>query len=148
MSKAKIQPQPALKNGAVNPNAGLIVTPNTNPAYGTIRVDQIVITMENGFMNRNNRSAFIGGRIEDLNAMGFAAGQELPGKIVRKEFVVPQYEGHVPAMYPVGHAAAGTQALKNGNPYFLEFEYTDNPKKMDSIIATQEAETVDTEEGM
>ncbi len=51
---------------AVHPVTKAVITVNTNkPEFGTIRVDQAITTMENGFLNNTKRSAFITGKVAD-----------------------------------------------------------------------------------
>jgi len=139
MSKVTIAAQPAqLANGEVNPNAGLVVTPNANNAtFGSMRVQQVgIVTMEKGFLNVSNRSAFINGRMEVFEAKDYKEGMVLPGKIVKMEFTEPQFEGQRPVVYPSTNPNAGEPVLKNGAPYYISYEYTANEAAHDVLIPT------------
>ena len=54
-----------------------------NPDYGYVRVQQIrTMIDDNGFLRRKPVSALIPATVEELQATGFFAGQQLDGKIV------------------------------------------------------------------
>ena len=53
----------------VHPDTGLVITQNPNkPEFGSIRLDYKTATLSGGFSSIGNRSAFIHGRMEDLEA--------------------------------------------------------------------------------
>src|SRR4051812_23650813 len=60
-----------------------------NDQYGWVCVESVQPTFSEGFMKLGRRVAFIAGTVSDLENFGFAEGQELPGKIVVKEGLVP-----------------------------------------------------------
>lgn len=61
-----------------------------NPEYGYIRVQQIrTMIDDNGFLRRKPVSALIPATVEELQATGFFAGQQLDGKIVVEESMEP-----------------------------------------------------------
>ena len=61
-----------------------------NPDYGYIRVQQIrTMIDDNGFLRRKPVSALIPGTVDELQATGFFAGQQLDGKIVVEESLEP-----------------------------------------------------------
>lgn len=115
-----------------HPETGAIITVSSkNPEYGTIRVDSVNTSMENGFLNKSHRTAFIRGKIVDLTSMSFKVGTTLPGKIVRKESFEPFYEDQTPKQYPAGHPQAGENCLTAGLPTYVEFTYTGNSEAPD-----------------
>ena len=71
------------KNGNV-----VTVSPN-NPEYGWIFVEQTTSQFENGWMRKVVRKARINGRVDELVAAKFTAGQEIPGRIIVLESLVP-----------------------------------------------------------
>lgn len=112
----------------VHPTTGLVITPSTNnPAWGTFRVDSENVSMESGILNKSKRSAFIRGKIEDLESLGLRANQSLPGKIVKRESFEPFYEGQPVKINPT----TGETVLTNGRPTYIEFVYTDNAQAPD-----------------
>lgn len=117
-----------------HPETGAVITASTkNAEYGTIRVDETHTSMEGGFVNIQNRTAFIRGRLEDLNKLGLKDGQSLPGKIIRKESFEPFYEGQAPKQYPKDHKQAGENVLTNGRETYLQYEYTSDINAGDTL---------------
>jgi len=120
-----------------HPETGLIITPSTKTeGFGTIRVDSINRSMEGGFLNVSRRTAFIRGRMEDLEGLGLKAGQALQGRIQKKESFNPFYEGQTSKQYPEGAivngvAVGGQAVLTNGRETYLQYEYTANPDAHD-----------------
>lgn len=138
----KITAQPKLlKDGSVNPNAGLVITPSSkNAEYGTIRVDESHTSMEKGFVNIQHRTAYIRGKITDLTSLGLKDGATIPGKIIRKESFEPFYEGQTCKMYPSSHAQAGEPVLTEGRETYLQFEYTSDMNAGDTWVGTNSVE--------
>jgi hypothetical protein len=61
-----------------------------NPEYGYLRVQQVrTMIDDNGFLRRKPVSALIPGTVDELQASGFFAGQELDGKIIVEESLEP-----------------------------------------------------------
>jgi len=117
-----------------HPVTGNVITPSKNPEWGTIRVDSSTQSMENGILNVSNRTAFIRGKLVQLEALGLKAEQILPGKIVKQESFTPFYEGQQPKINPTTNAVV----LKDGKPLFLNYVYTsDLNAATDVFIAEQ-----------
>ena len=86
---------------------GSIVRPSeTNPEIGSIQIKDTSIKLGvNGFVQKNNRSAFIRGNIKDLTALNLKDGQDLSSvfgnkKMVVKESTTPFYPGQNPKINP------------------------------------------------
>lgn len=106
---------------ATHPKTGLVITQSeNNPSYGTIRLDAMTTSMEGGFLNKRRKSAFIRGKMEDLESLGLKAGQVLPGIIQRQESYQPFYEGQKPKMNP----ESGEVILQDGREIFFQDIYT------------------------
>lgn len=106
-----------------HPSTGAIITPRkNNPEYGVIRVDQETVSMENGFLNKSNRTAWIGGKVSDLESLNLKEGSALPGKIVRRESHTPFYEGQSPKINP----STNEVIEKNGQPVYFQDTYTED----------------------
>lgn len=106
---------------ASHPATGLVITPSVNkPLFGTVRVDSENVSLENGFMNKSKRSAFIRGSIVDLTSLGLTAGKVMPGKIVKKESYNPFFEGQSPKINPT----TAEVVLTNGRETYLQYDYT------------------------
>lgn len=67
----------------------VVVASQNNPEYGSIRVEQTVMTTQNGFLTPKKRSAFINGTVVDLKAAGWVDGQAIDGHIIVKESLTP-----------------------------------------------------------
>ena len=125
-----------------HPETGLVITPSINkPEFGTIRIDQEVDVFNNGFFSIQKRTAFVRGKITDLEARGLKHGTILDGKIIRKESFKPFYENQEPKINPQTKEVI----LTDGRPTYLEFEYTEDKNASDYWVAESDevAETVD-----
>ena len=67
----------------------VVVVSKNNPEYGSIRVEQTVMTTQNGFLTPKKRSAFINGTVTDLAAAGWKDGQAIDGHVIVKESLSP-----------------------------------------------------------
>ena len=62
----------------------------TNPEFSSVRLEQTrTVIGNNNFIERKTVSTLLQGATSDLTAMGFYAGQELPGSIVVEESMTP-----------------------------------------------------------
>ena len=122
---------------AQHPATGVVITPSTNnPEYGTIRLDSEHKSMEKGYLNIQKRSAFVRGKLEDLNALGLKSGQSLPGKIIKRESFEPFYENQAPKINPT----TAELVLTNGRETYLEFVYTEDTNSTDQWVGSNSAE--------
>ena len=125
-----------------HPETGLVITPSVNkPEFGTIRIDQETNVFSNGFFAVQKRTAFVRGRITDLESLGLKDGSTLDGKIIRKESFEPFYENQEPKINPQTNEVI----LTDGRPTYLEFEYTEDKNASDHWVAesNEVAETAD-----
>ena len=61
-----------------------------NPEFASVRLEQVrTVIGNNNFIERKTVSTLLQGATADLTAMGFYAGQELPGTIVIEESLTP-----------------------------------------------------------
>lgn len=129
-----------------HPETGAAITPSTNnPEWGTFRVDSVTPVFSNGVLNMNKRTAFVRGRIADLEALGLTIGMQLSGKIIRRESFSPFYEGQNPKAYPTntvidGRDVSGQSVLKNGKETYLESIYTEDPSAKDEWVGDDSLE--------
>ena len=111
-----------------HPETGHVITPSSNnPEYGTFRVDTVSKSLEGGFVNINKRSAFIRGKIEDLQGLGLKADMKLDGCIKKQEAFEPFYADQEPKINPTTEEVV----LTDGRETYLQFEYTADPKALD-----------------
>lgn len=69
---------------------GNVYNMSGNPDFAYLRVKQTVAMYdESGWFNQKELSALIHGKLENLMAMNYTAGQELPGNIIIKEQFTP-----------------------------------------------------------
>lgn len=125
-----------------HPETGLVITSSVNkPEFGTIRIDQEANVFNNGFFAVQKRTAFIRGRITDLESLGLKDGSTLDGKIIRKESFEPFYENQEPKINPQTNEVI----LTDSRPTYLEFEYTEDKNASDHWVAesNEVAETAD-----
>jgi len=116
-----------------HPETGAIITVSKNNSqYGTIRLDSENVSLEGKFMNKSKRTAFIRGKVEDLQSLGYKAGQTLGGKIVKKESFSPFYEGQSPKVNP----SNGEIILTNGEETFLDYTYTADNNALDTWVGS------------
>lgn len=120
-----------------HPESGNVITPSSrNPEYGTFRVDSENRSLENGFVNISKRTAFIRGKISDLETLGLRAGQVLPGRIQKRESFDPFYEDQEPKINP----STQEVVLTNGQESYLEYVYTSDAKASDVWVDNADAE--------
>lgn len=116
-----------------HPETGLLITPGKTEGWGVIRVDQEVFKMENGIVNRSNRSAFIRGKMSDLaGIVAQAQAGGLSGKIIRQESTTPFYVGQKAKINPTTKAVV----THNGAPVYFQDLYTESSLAQDSLLAS------------
>jgi len=119
-----------------HPTLGTVVTPSRKEGFGTIRVDSVNKSMENGYLNIQKRTAFIHGKMEDLESLGLRADQVLRGKIIKKESFEPFYEGQNPKINPTTQEVI----LTNGQETYLEYSYTEDTTATDKWVGSTSQE--------
>lgn len=134
----------AIVRVAKHPETGNVITiSEKNPEFGTIRLDAEQNVFSDGFFNIQKRTAFVRGRLVDLESLNLKDGQVLAGQIVRKESFEPFYEGQTPKINPTTNEVV----LTDGSTTYLEFEYTEDMSKPSEIWVENnsvEAEVTDT----
>lgn len=115
-----------------HPTTGAIITQSKNPEWGTIRVDSMTKSFENGILNVSNRTAFIRGKIKDLEALGLKAEEVMAGKIIKQESFTPFYEGQKPKINP----STAEVVLKDGRNVFLNYVYTSDVNAPTDVFIT------------
>lgn len=132
---------------AKHPDTGLVITPSDrNPEFGTIRLDAEQNVFSNGFFSVQKRTAFVRGRVTDLESLGLKDGQVLTGQIVRKESFEPFYtKSDGTPQEPKINPTTGEVVLTDGRPTYLDFEYTEDMSKPSEIWVDNSvvAETTD-----
>ena len=130
-----------------HPETGLLITPSVNkPEFGSIRIDSQQKVFSNGFMSVQKRTAFVSGRIEDLETMNLRAGMVLPGKIIRIESFSPFYTAGVNGATRTQESkinpTTGEIVLTDGRPTYLNFVYTEDKNAQDYWISEESEDAV------
>lgn len=113
----------------------VIVKSNSNSDWGHIRVEQLRKNFEtNGFLRITPISALIHGRIEDLLALNWTKGQELPGKIVFKDSLTPFHSTDFTKDLKVA-GKTGITCKLDGQPIYRKTFYTTKTDQQDVYIA-------------
>ena len=113
-------------NFVPHPETGQMVTPSAKEGFGVCRVDQETTTIQNNFISKRKRVAFLRGKIEDLNSL--VAQKRIQGKIIRVTSEAPFYEGQDPVSNPeTGELAVNPR----GNNFYQEFRFTQNLEEFD-----------------
>lgn len=123
-----------------HPETGAVITQNVNkPEFGTLRLDSENVSMSGGYLNKNRRTAFVGGNYEEFKSLGLRAGQVMPGLIQKQESFSPFYEGQSPKINPTTQEVI----FKNGKEVYLQFEYIADSNAADSIWIDETPAEVD-----
>lgn len=112
-----------------HPTTGEVITKSTSkPDFGTIRVDSETKSFENGFINVSKRTAFLRGRLVDLESLGLTAGSKLPGQIVRQESFNPFFtageNGALETQKPKSNPTTKEIVLKDGKAVYMQQVFT------------------------
>ena len=124
MSKVKIT---ADKNG------NIITISENNPEYGWIFVEQIASQFENGWMKNVVRKARINGKKNELVEAKFTKGQELPGKIIVLESLVP-FNNEEPDRDLKIAGKTGIICRYEDQPIYRQSYFTTNLNSYDELI--------------
>lgn len=112
----------------------MIGVSQNNPEYGYVRVVQTVKHInDQGWLRNTKRSALIKGKVEDLLDAMFKEGEELPGKIVVVESLVPFNEQNPERDLKIA-GDTGVVCRVDDQPIFRQTFYTTNESAQDQII--------------
>lgn len=115
-----------------HPTTNALITPSVNkPEWGTVRLSSEQTVFSNNMMNKSTRSAFIRGKIVELEQVFKTAGQIFPGKIIYKNSFTPLYEGHKPKINPT----TKEPVLTDGKMSYFESVYTEDSNAVDYWVA-------------
>lgn len=115
-------------------NGNVIGVSVNNPEYGYVRVEQRVTQVnDQGWLRISKRSALIKGKVEDLKEAGFTAGQELPGKIVVIESLVP-FNPENPDRDLKIAGVTGVVCRIDDEPIYRQTFYTSNENASDELL--------------
>ena len=115
-------------------NGNIIGVSQNNPEYGYVRVEQTVSQINpQGWLRNVKRSALIKGLVKDLVDAGFNEGQELPGRIVVVESLVPFNQENPDRDLKVA-GSTGIVCRVDDQPIYRQSFYTSNDNAQDELI--------------
>jgi hypothetical protein len=118
-----------------NATTGAVVNvSDNNPEYGFVRLEQTKpIVDDNGFFKPRTISTLLQGSVNDLKAMGFFGGQELPGKIQIKESL-EAFSTKNPERDLKKAGDTGIVCTQNGSPIYRKTVYDMTGSKSDAFV--------------
>lgn len=119
---------------------GNVVNVSLNkPEYGYIRVAQKINSFtSDGWLKTEERSFLLKGLLDNLQNVGFDAGQTLPGNLVRIESLEPFSEVSKPKVA----GDTGVICKVNGQPIYSKVEYDTTGQLSDKLIAHDNKEEI------
>jgi hypothetical protein len=141
-SPVTIVGNPELNNAIVTPlinkEDGSPKVDNTGRPLASIRVEQKCTSLNGTFLRAQNRVAFIGGTMEELEnlvkAFNIKVGSQLPGKIIMKESLTPMWNNHQPKINPGNGEVVTINVNGNLYPIYMQQSYTEDKSKEDFLI--------------
>lgn len=125
-----------------DPLGNVIGVSENNPEYGYIRVESIATQIsEGGWLRQVKRSALIKGKVDDLKAANYSAGDQIPGQIVVKESLEP-FNPENPDRHLKIAGETGIPCLLDDQPIYRETFFTNNPYAEDVLIAHNNNEQI------
>jgi hypothetical protein len=106
----------------------------TNPEFSSVRLEQVrTVIGNNNFIERKVVSTLLQGATADLTAMGFYAGQELPGTIVIEESMTP-FNKKTPERDLKIAGETGIVCTVGGQPIYRRAVYSTASNAQDTLI--------------
>ena len=106
----------------------------TNPEFSSVRLEQTrTVIGNNNFIERKTVSTLLQGATADLTAMGFYAGQELPGSIVIEESLTP-FNKKTPERDLKVAGDTGIICTVGGQPIYRRAVYSSASNAQDTLI--------------
>lgn len=123
--------------------AGQVVVPSKdNSNYGHIRVEQkrTVIT-DKGWVRSKVLSALMHGTVDELESLGFCAGEIIPGKIVIKESLTP-FNAKDPSLDFKVAGKTGVVCMVGEQPIYRKCFYNQSGTDIDETIAHTNSDAI------
>lgn len=112
----------------------VISVSKNNPEYGYVRVQQVVAGFTpDGWARVQTRSALLKGKIDELKAFNFKAGQTLNGKIVVKEAFTP-FNNEFPEKDLKLAGTTGIVCRVDDQPIYRQTFFTQDMNAQDELI--------------
>ena len=123
-------------------NENVIGIFKNNPEYGYIRVEQASpVISDTGWLRVSRRSSFIKGKVDQLLACNYSNGQELAGKIVVIESLVPFNMDNPDRDLKIA-GDTGVICRINDQPIYRQAFYKTNPNATDDLIYHTNADEI------
>jgi hypothetical protein len=107
---------------------------SNNPEYGYVRFEQVrSVIDDNGFLRRKSISSLVHGTVEELTAMNFYAGQELPGSIIIQESLAP-FSAKSPQRDLKIAGDTGIVCTVDGQPIYRRTMYSAASNAQDTLV--------------
>lgn len=107
---------------------------DNNPDFASVRLEQVrTVIGNNNFIERKVVSTLLQGATADLTAMGFYAGQELPGTIVIEESMTP-FNKKTPERDLKVAGETGIICTVGGQPIYRRAVYSTASNAQDTLI--------------
>ncbi len=114
-------------------NGNVVTVSPNNPEYGWIFVEQTATQFDNGWMRNVVRKARINGKVDDLVAAKFVGGQEIPGRIIVLESLVP-FNNEEPDRDLKVAGKSGVICRYEDQPIYRQSYFTTNLNSFDELI--------------
>lgn len=115
-------------------NGNVIGVFKNNPEYGYVRVEQASpIISDKGWLRVSKRSSFIKGKVDDLKKCNYFKGQELSGKIVVVESLIPFNMDNPDRDLKIA-GDTGVICRIDDQPIYRQAFYTSNMNACDDLI--------------
>ena len=106
----------------------------TNPEFASVRLEQVrTVIGNNNFIERKTVSTLLQGATADLTAMGFYAGQELPGTIVIEESMTPFNKKNPERDLKIA-GETGIVCTVGGQPIYRRATYSTASNAQDTLV--------------
>jgi hypothetical protein len=122
-------------------NGNVVTVSPNNPEYGWIIVEQSVVQLEGNWMKKSTRSTRINGKVSDLIEAKFTAEQQIPGKIIILESLVP-FDTENPDRDLKIAGKSGVICRYDDQPIYRQTHFTTNPNTFDELISHTNREEI------
>ena len=132
-----------MKKVTVTGKAGLAIVPSiNNPEFGYVRVEQTrSIVDDSGWLKNKTIAALILGSISDLRKAGYNAGQELEGRVVVKEQLIP-FNKRDPKKDLKVAGKTGIVCMVEDQPIYRKAFYSQDDSAQDTLVAHTNVEAI------
>jgi hypothetical protein len=125
-----------------NEAGNVVIVSKENQEYGHIRVEQKrTIISDKGWVTVKPISALVHGTVNELKELGWENGEELPGKIVIKESLVPFNIDNPERDYKIA-GKTGIVCCLDGQPLYRKTFFNPSGNDQDETIAHNNSDSI------